>query len=36
MSRNVTDSCTICVRKKQEGCAILIPSKTEQQTDGHV
>ena len=29
MSRNVTDSCTICVRKKQERCAILIPSKTE-------
>ena len=25
----MTDSCTICVQKKQERCAILIPSKTE-------
>lgn len=25
MSRNVTDSCTICIRKKQEAGYILIP-----------
>nr|DAK86484.1 MAG TPA: hypothetical protein [Caudoviricetes sp.] len=35
LSRNVTDSCTICVQKKQERCAILIPSKTEQNADSH-
>lgn len=35
LSRNVTDSCTIFVQKKQERCAILIPSKIEQETDNH-
>lgn len=38
LSRNVTDLCTICVQKKQERCAILIPSKTEYsqgRADGH-
>lgn len=31
----VTDLCTICVRKKQERYAILIPSKIEQEIDSH-
>ena len=34
-SRNLTDSCMICVRNILMLCVILIPSKIEQKTDSH-
>lgn len=34
-SRNLTDSCMICVRNMLMLCVILIPSKIEQETDSH-